>query len=81
MRSILPIKHGRAIVLCSVMPIRVARMALKSLDYRLLPRLENVINSESVQNAHARVRGPQFGQKWSQTLATQTTMTLRIKSL
>ena len=46
----------KQIVLFCVMPIRVAVKALKSLDYRLLPRLENVQNSENVQNAHARVR-------------------------
>ena len=53
-------RRRRAIISCSEMPIGVARMALKSLNYRLLPRLGNVNNSESAQNVHARVRGRQF---------------------
>ena len=61
------------------MQIGVARMALKSLDYRLLLRLGNVNNSESAQNVHARVRGRQFGQKWSRINGSHITMTLRVK--
>ena len=55
-------------------------MAQKHLDYRLLPSLANVHNSESVQNAHARVRGRQFGQKKSRIMnGSHITMTLRMK--
>ena len=48
------IEMVKQIVLCSVMPVRVARMALKSLDYRLLRRLKNVQNSEEVFKMHMR---------------------------